>query len=74
MPTHPPPTEAELQKLAERILRDPNTAKIAEKLSVPLEEYVQMVMTFYLDPKQEPEFVTISDENLKKMGAPPPKV
>ncbi|MBX5484591.1 MAG: hypothetical protein IRZ16_22435 [Myxococcaceae bacterium] len=31
-------------------------------------------MTFYLDPKQEPEFVTISDENLKKMGAPPPKV
>lgn len=72
MPAKPPPSEAELQKLAERILSDPNTVKIAEKLKVPVEEYVQSVMTYYLDPKAEPEFVTISDANLKKIGAPPP--
>lgn len=68
------PTNEELERIAAKVMADPNTAKIAEQLGVPLEEYVQSVVTFIADPKAEPEFVTISDENLKKMGAPPPSI
>ncbi|MFZ5470094.1 MAG: hypothetical protein ACOZIN_11720 [Myxococcota bacterium] len=60
------------QAIRAAILADPNTARIAETLEVPLEEYVEQVLEFAMNPGAEPELLLISDENLKAMGAPPP--
>lgn len=66
------PTEDREAVLA-RILADPNTKKIARKLKIPLKDYAAQVLEFYLHPKQEPQLVYISDENLKRhAGYTPP--
>jgi hypothetical protein len=55
-----------------KVLADPNTAKIAEKLGVPLEEYVEGVVHFAMNPEQLPEYVVASDADIKeKFGLDP---
>jgi hypothetical protein len=65
----PPPISAELRA---KILSDPNVAKMAESLQVPLEEFVNQVGYYLNNPGVEPAFLVVSDENLKKMGVEPP--
>jgi hypothetical protein len=57
-----------------KILADPNTARIAKELSIPLEEYVNMVLHFAMNPGAEPELVMASDEDLRAHGFNPPSI
>lgn len=63
-------------EIRKKVLADPNTAKIAEKLGVPLEEYVEGVVHFAMNPEELPEYVVVTDETLQeKFGlGPTPKV
>src|SRR5437879_6176664 len=58
-----------------KILADPNTAKIADTLQIPLEDYVDQVVEYVLNPKKDPDLVVIKDDDLKKLGlfAPNPR-
>lgn len=59
----PPKNPLEIRK---KVLADPNTAQIAAKLGVPLEEYVEGVVHFAMNPEELPEYVVVSDEVLKE--------
>ncbi len=65
-------TEKKLAALTKQVLADPNTARIAEKLGIPLEEYVQQVVYFATHPKAEPNLLVVRDADLRAMGRPPP--
>jgi hypothetical protein len=65
----PPPISAEQRS---KILSDPNVAKIAAELQMPIEEFVNTVGYYINNPGVEPAFLVVSDENLKKMGVTPP--
>ena len=65
----PPPISAELRA---KILADPNVAKMANELQMPLEEFVNTVGYYMNNPGTEPAFLVVSDENLKKMGVDAP--
>lgn len=65
----PPPVSAELRA---KILSDPNVAKIAAELEMPLDEYVNTIGYYMNNPGVEPAFLVVSDENLKKMGVTAP--
>jgi hypothetical protein len=54
------------------LLEDPNTAAIAEKLGVPLEEYLQQVIHFAMNPDVEPTLYIVPDKDLRAMGLEPP--
>lgn len=60
------------QALRQRILDDPNTAKIAEKIGVPLEQYVADVMHFVQNPGADPSVYVVEDEDLRSKGYEPP--
>ncbi len=49
-------------EIKKKILADPNTALIAKKLEVPLEEYVEGVLFFAMNPDAKPELVVVTDE------------
>jgi hypothetical protein len=53
-------------EIKKKILADPNTALIAEKLQVPLEEYVEGVLFFAMNPEAKPELVVVTDEVAKE--------
>jgi hypothetical protein len=55
-----------------KVLADPNTAKIAAELRVPLEEFVQRVVFFATNPDAEPELFVMTDENVKANGGSVP--
>ena len=65
----PPPVSAELKA---KILSDPNVAKLAAELGMPLDEYVNTIGYYMNNPGVEPAFLVVSDENLKKMGVDAP--
>lgn len=65
----PPKISAELRA---KILADPNVAKIAAELEMPLDEFVNTVGYYLNNPGVEPAFLVVSDENLRKMGVEPP--
>ena len=65
----PPPISA---KLREKILADPNVAKMAAELEMSLDEFVNTVGYYMNNPGVEPGFLVVSDENLRKMGVEPP--
>jgi hypothetical protein len=65
----PPKSALEIRK---KVLADPNTAQIAEKLGVPLEQYVERVVYFAMNPQALPEYLVVSDEVLaEKFGLGP---
>ncbi len=55
-----------------KVLADPNTAEIAESLGVELDDYVDRVVEFVMNPKLKPELVAASDAALKAAGHTPP--
>ncbi len=59
------------EALKKLLMDDPNTAKLAETLGLPLEDYLQLVV-HYATTGEEPQFFIVSDEDLKKMGHEPP--
>lgn len=65
----PPPISAEQR---EKILADPNVAKMAAELEMPLDEFVNTIGYYLNNPGVEPSFLVVSDENLKKMGVNAP--
>jgi hypothetical protein len=70
--TKPPAASPEAEALRKKILGDPNTAKIAENLGVPLEDYVNQVLHFALHPNEEPQLYVVEDAALRQMGYEPP--
>lgn len=54
------------------VLSDPNTAEIAKKIGVPLEEYVNNVIHFVLNPKADPSIYVVEDDDLRSKGFEPP--
>ncbi|QSQ21600.1 hypothetical protein JY651_41585 [Pyxidicoccus parkwayensis] len=53
------------------LLKDPETKKIAEAVSMKLEDYVELVLKYAQDKDKEPELAVVSDEELKKNGFTP---
>lgn len=60
------------ETLRKLVLDDPNTAKIAEKLGVALEEYANQVVQFAMNPDAEPSLYMAEDADLKSIGWEPP--
>jgi hypothetical protein len=58
----PPPVSPELRA---KILSDPNVAKIAAELEMPLEEFVNQVGYWMNNPGAEPAFLVVPDDKLK---------
>lgn len=59
--------------LRAQILADPNVAKLAKELGVPLEEYVNQIGFFINNPGVQPALAMASDEDLKnKLGVEAP--
>ncbi|MEW6434393.1 MAG: hypothetical protein AB1730_23075 [Myxococcota bacterium] len=52
--------------LRAKILADPNVAKIAKELGVPLDDYVNQIGYFINNPGVQPALAIASDEDLKK--------
>lgn len=65
----PPQISAEQRA---KILADPNVAKMAAELEMPVEEFVNTIGYYLNNPGTEPAFLVVSDENLKKMGVDAP--
>lgn len=65
----PPPISAEQRA---KILADPNVAKMAKELQMPVEEFVNTVGYYLNNPGTEPAFLVVSDKNLKAMGVHAP--
>ena len=53
-------------EIKKKILADPNTALIAQKLGQDLEEYVEGVLFFAMNPDAKPELVVVTDEVAKE--------
>ncbi|MBI3184209.1 MAG: hypothetical protein HYZ28_18915 [Myxococcales bacterium] len=68
------PSKKDPKALRAKIERDPNTAKIAKELQIPVEEYVEMVLHYALNPNEEPELVMVKDEDLRAHGYKPPRM
>jgi len=62
-----------LESVKQKVLADPNTAKIAKELNIPLEQYVVQVCYFILHPDADPDVILVEDADLIKMGHTPPK-
>ena len=59
------------EALKKKLLDDPNTAKLAETLGLPLEDYVKLVL-HYATTGDQPQFFVVPDEDLRKLGYEPP--
>jgi pyruvate/2-oxoglutarate dehydrogenase complex dihydrolipoamide acyltransferase (E2) component len=59
--------------LREKILADPNVARLAQELGVPLDEYVNQIGYYINNPGVQPALAMASDEDLRnKLGVEPP--
>jgi hypothetical protein len=59
--------------LREKILADPNVARLAQVLGVPLDEYVNQIGYYINNPGVQPALAMASDEDLRnKLGVEPP--
>lgn len=66
----PPPIDPALKA---KILADPNVAKIAAALGVPLDDYVNQIGFYINNPDVQPAVLQASDEDIKKhIGIDPP--
>jgi hypothetical protein len=62
------------EAIRQAVLADPNTALIAKALGVPLDEYVEGVVVFAMNPEAKPEYVGVTDEVMKeRFGLTPMK-
>lgn len=72
---NPPPSAKKPEKtpeaIVEKLLDDPNTPKIAEKLEMKLEDYVALVVHYVMNPNEQPMLNIVKDEDLAKQGLKP---
>lgn len=72
---NPPSTAKKPEKtpeaIVEKLLDDPNTPKIAEKLEMKLEDYVALVVHYVMNPNEQPMLNIVKDEDLAKQGLKP---
>jgi hypothetical protein len=68
----PPPPPKTPEQIRAEVKADPNTARIAKALGVPLDEYVERVVHYAVNPNDEPEIEVLPDEALKEQGYEPP--
>jgi hypothetical protein len=59
------------QALRKKLLDDPTTEQIANELGVSLEEYIEQVLHFAMNPEAVPDLYLVEDEELRKMGYEP---
>jgi hypothetical protein len=52
------------------LLKDPDTKRIADAVSMKLEEYVELVLEYAQDKDKEPVLNIVSDEQAKAAGFP----
>jgi hypothetical protein len=73
MATTPPTKKPEKtpEAIVEKLLDDPNTPKIAEKLEMKLEDYVALVVHYVMNPNEQPMLNIVKDEDLAKNGLKP---
>ena len=57
-----------------KLIADPNTAKIAESVKLPLEEYIEQVMKYLANPSIEPQVYVAEDHDLRAAGFEPPDI
>ena len=63
--------ERPIEVVRAELLKDPETKKIAEALSMKLEDYVELVLQYAQDKDKQPELAVVSDEELRKNGFTP---
>jgi hypothetical protein len=73
VPSHAMAKQLTLEMVRKRVLSDPNTAKIAKELNIPLEDYVTQVVYFVLHPEADPDMLLVEDQDLRAQGHTPPK-
>jgi len=59
------------EELRKKLVDDPNTAKIAEQLKMPYEDFITLVI-HYATSGEQPQFFIVKDEDLRKFGHEPP--
>ncbi|HEY3450719.1 MAG TPA: hypothetical protein VGK67_30460 [Myxococcales bacterium] len=57
-----------IEEVRAELLADPATQGIAQKLGMPLEEYVEKVLDFAQHPEKKPEFNVVPDGVAKAQG------
>jgi len=57
-----------IEEVRAELLADPATQGIAQKLGVPLEEYVEKVLDFAQHPEKQPQFNVLPDGQAKAAG------
>lgn len=65
--SQPPDPEA----LRKKLLDDPTTEQIAKEIGVSLEEYIEQVLHFAMNPEAVPDLYLVEDEDLRRMGYEP---
>lgn len=60
------------EALRKQLMDDPDTRGIAKNLGVELKAYVDQVVHYVMNPKEEPSFYIVEDEDLRAMGLEPP--
>jgi hypothetical protein len=60
------------EALRKKVLEDPHSEQIAQHLGVSLTEYVEQVVHYILNPKEEPSLYLVEDKALRAMGLEPP--
>lgn len=61
-------TPSSPEALRAQILANPNTAEIAKAVDMSLDEYVDQVLEYALNPDADPMLLMIKDEDLRKLG------
>ena len=54
------------------LIDDPETKKIADSFGMELEDYVDQVMEYALNPDKEPQLQVMADDDFREMGIDPP--
>jgi hypothetical protein len=68
------PDAAGIAMIKKRLMEDPNTAKIAEKLGMTFESYLELVMKYVNNPNMDAMVDIVSDEDLRAAGTEPPDI
>jgi hypothetical protein len=66
------PDAAGIAEIKKRITEDPNTAKIAEKLGMTFEAYLELVMKYVNNPGMDAMVNVVPDAELRANGIEPP--
>ena len=60
------------EAIREALLADPNVAELAKTIGVSLEDYIEQVTYFAMNPSAEPQLGVMDPEEMKRQGLKPP--